>query len=129
MTRQLTDKQQKLLNVLFDGANGDIVLAKKLAGYSDSSSTSDVIKGLKEEILDATQTYMARNAPKAAVAMVGGINDPTELGIREKLNAAKELLDRTGLIKTEKMQVEATGGVVLMPPKKGDSDEEYTKND
>jgi hypothetical protein len=31
--------------------------------------------------------------------------------------AAKELLDRTGLVKTEKMQVEATGGVVLMPPK------------
>jgi hypothetical protein len=27
------------------------------------------------------------------------------------------LLDRTGLIKTEKVQVEATGGVMLMPPK------------
>ena len=60
---------------------------------------------------------MARNAPKAAVAMVGGISDPTELGIREKMTAAKELLDRTGLVKTEKMQVEASGGVILMPPK------------
>ena len=129
MTRQLTDKQQKFIHVLFDQAQGDFVTAKKLAGYSNASSTAEIIKGLKEEILEATQMYMARNAPKAAVAMVGGINDPTELGIREKLNAAKELLDRTGLIKTEKMQVEATGGVVLMPPKKGDSDEEYTKND
>jgi lysozyme family protein len=59
----------------------------------------------------------ARNAPKAAMAMVGGLYDPTELGIRDKMTAAKELLDRTGLVKTEKMQVEAKGGVMLMPPK------------
>jgi len=31
--------------------------------------------------------------------------------------AAKELLDRTGLVKTEKLQVESKGGVMLMPPK------------
>ena len=117
MTRQLTDKQQKLLNVLFDGANGDIVLAKKLAGYSNSSSTTDIMKGIKEEILEATQMYMARNAPRAAVAMTGALVDPTELGIRDKMVAAKDLLDRVGLVKTEKMEVQASGGVVLMPPK------------
>ena len=61
---------------------------------------------------------MAGNAPKAAVAMVAGIDDPTQLGIRDKMSAAKELLDRTGLIKTEKVQVEASGGVMLMPTKK-----------
>ena len=66
---------------------------------------------------------MASNAPKAAFAMVNGIDDPTQLGIRDKMNAAKELLDRTGLIKTEKMQVEASGGVMLMPPKKQEEDE------
>jgi len=117
MARQLTEKQQKLLDVLFDEAGGDIVQAKKLAGYSDTSSTADIVRGIKEEILDATQMYMARNAPKAAMAMVGGLYDPTELGIRDKMSAAKELLDRTGLVKTEKMQVEASGGVMLMPPK------------
>jgi len=117
VARQLTEKQQKLLDVLFDEAHGDIVQAKKLAGYADSSSTADVVKGIKEEILEATSMYMARNAPKAAMAMVGGLYDPTELGIRDKMSAAKELLDRTGLVKTEKMQVEASGGVMLMPPK------------
>ena len=117
MARQLTEKQQTLLNVLFEEAGGDIVQAKKLAGYADTSSTSDIVKGLKEEILEATQMYMARNAPKAAIAMTGALYNPTELGIRDKMSAAKELLDRTGLVKTEKMQVEATGGVMLMPPK------------
>jgi hypothetical protein len=94
-----------------------MVMAKKLAGYSDSSSTTAIVKGLKEEILEATQMYMARNAPKAAMAMTGALYDPTELGIRDKMVAAKELLDRVGLVKTEKMQVEASGGVMLMPPK------------
>ena len=73
MTRQLTDKQQMLLNVLFEEAGGDLVQAKKMAGYADTSSTSEIVKGLKEEILVATQMYMARNAPKAAMAMVGGL--------------------------------------------------------
>jgi len=67
---------------------------------------------------------MARNAPRAAVAMVSGISDPTELGMREKMTAAKELLDRTGLVKTEKMQVESTGGVMLMPVKNIQKDDD-----
>ena len=81
------------------------------------------MKSLKEEIIDATQMFMSRNAPKAAMAMVGALYDPTELGIRDKMQAAKELLDRTGLVKTEKMQVEAKGGVMLMPPKQTDDDD------
>ena len=32
MTRQLTEKQQKLLNVLFDEAGGNVTIAKKIAG-------------------------------------------------------------------------------------------------
>ena len=117
MARELNEKQQKFLDVLFEEAGGDVVTAKKLAGYSDGTATTAIVRGLKEEILDATQMYMARNAPKAAMAMTGALFDPTELGIRDKMSAAKELLDRTGLVKTEKMQVEASGGVMLMPPK------------
>ena len=118
MTRQYTENQVKFLDVLFDEAGGDVATAKKLAGYADGTSTTVVVKSLKEEILEATQQYMARNAPKAAVAMAGALMDPTELGLRDKMSAAKELLDRTGLVKTEKLQVEASGGVMLMPPKK-----------
>ena len=117
MARELTGKQKAFLQVLFDEAGGNMVTAKKMAGYSDSSSTAEIVKGLKEEILEVTQMYMAQNAPKAAMAMTVALYDPTELGIRDKMSAAKELLDRVGLVKTEKMQVEASGGVMLMPPK------------
>ena len=118
MARKLTERQQKFIDALFADANGNIKNAKIIAGYSTNTNNNEIITSLKDEILEATQTYMAGNAPKAAVAMVAGIDDPTQLGIRDKMSAAKELLDRTGLIKTEKVQVEASGGVMLMPTKK-----------
>ena len=43
------------------------------------------------------------------MAMVGALYDPTELGIRDKMQAAKELLDRTGLVKTEKSASRSKG--------------------
>ena len=122
MARELTERQQKFLAVLMDEAGGDITTAKKLAGYSPNTTNTEITNSLKEEILDVTHSYLARNVPKAAMAMVGALHDPTELGIRDKMAAAKELLDRTGLVKTEKMQVEATGGVMLMPPKQSQDD-------
>ena len=119
MARELTDRQKKFMEVLFDQANGDVVQAKLLAGYSEHTSTATIVDSLKKEIMEATESFMARNAPKAAVAMVSGMEDPTQLGMRDKLSASKELLDRVGLIKTEKVQVEASGGVMILPPKKG----------
>ena len=117
MARKLTERQQKFIDALFADANGNIRDAKVIAGYSPNTNNQEIIQSLKEEILEATQLYMASNAPKAAIAMVEGLYDPTELGIKDKMAAAKELLDRTGLIKTEKVQVESSGGVMLMPAK------------
>ena len=122
MARQLTEQQQKFLSVLFDDAGGDVLLQKNLQGIQ-IQLYNQLYNSLKEEIIDATQTFLSRNAPKAAMAMVGALYDPTELGIRDKMQAAKELLDRTGLVKTEKMQVEARGGVMLMPPKQTEDDD------
>ena len=120
--RTITDKQQKFLDVLFDEAGGNVVRAKELAGYSPNNSTSEIVKALKEELLEVKQLYMARNAPRAAMSLVDGMVEPTELGMKDKLTAAKDLLDRVGLVKTEKVQVEATNGLMILPPK--DSSEE-----
>ena len=123
MARNLTDKQQRFLDVLFDEANGDVVAAKKLAGYGDNSNTAAIVESLKDEIGEKTRTYFARTAPKADMAMVGALYDPTELGIKEKMVAAKEVMDRVGIIKSEKVQVEATGGVMILPPKRSEDDD------
>ena len=120
MARQLTENQQKFLEVLFDEANGDVVSAKKLAGYSENTPTRLIVESLKEEIADATRTYFSRSAPKAAFAMTQALYDPTELGIKDKMAAAKDLLDRAGLGKVEKVDVNSSGGgVFILPSKEG----------
>jgi len=124
MARQLTEKQQKFLDVLFEEARGNVVQAKKLAGYSESQHTAQIVGALKDEILERTNMYLAQNGPRAAMAMVGALHDPTELGIKEKMQAAKEVMDRIGIIKSEKVQIESTGGVMLLPPKRTEDADE-----
>ena len=121
MARQLTEKQQKFLNVLFDEARGSVVEAKRLAGYSENNSTTEIVKALKEEIVEITQLYMARNAPVAAMSLVDGMVEPTQLGLRDKLVAAKDLLDRVGLVKKDKIDItgQVAHGIFILPAKDG----------
>jgi len=122
MAKELTEQHKKFLDVLFGEAKGSINQAKLLAGFSEGYSSRMITNYLKEEIIVATQLYIAMNAPRAALAMVDGILDPTELGIKEKMSAAKDLLDRAGLAKTDKIQVEATNGVMILPAKEREED-------
>jgi len=116
--KELTEQHKRFLEVLFADANGNINQAMKMAGFSEGYSRRQLTNSLKEEIIEATQLYIAMAAPKAAVAMINAIDDPTELGLKEKMSAAKDLLDRAGLVKTEKVQVESsTGGVMILPAK------------
>jgi len=115
--RELTEQQKKFIEVLFAEAGGNPAKARQLAGYSEGYATKMIMDTLKEEVIEATQLYIAMNAPRAAMAVVSGIADPTELGLKEKLNAAKDLLDRAGLVKTEKVQVTAPNGIMILPAK------------
>ena len=120
MTRVLTDNQKKFLEVLFEEAGGSHVAAKRLAGYSENTPTKAVTDSLKDEIVSATTDYLAQIAPKAAVAMARALDDPTELGIRDKMSAAKDLLDRGGFGKVERVDVNSSsGGVFILPAKEG----------
>ena len=120
MAKNLTDNQQRFLAVLFEEANGDVVTAKRLAGYSETTSTTVIVEALKEEITDATRSYFARIAPRAAVSMGNALLDPTELGIRDKMAAAKDLLDRAGLGKVDNVDVTSGGGgIFYLPAKEG----------
>jgi hypothetical protein len=122
MARTLTERQQRFLDVLFDDAGGDVVAAKKLAGYGDNSSTTAIVEALKDEIAEKTRTYFARTAPKAAYALMGALQDPTQLGIKEKMIAAKDVLDRAGLGKVDKVDVTSGGGIFYLPPKEGENE-------
>jgi hypothetical protein len=117
MAKELDERQKKFLEILFEEAAGNPLIAKRLAGYSEGYSTKELINSLKEEIAEATTLFIAMNAPRAACAIISGIDSPTQLGLKEKLSAAKDMLDRAGHVKTDKVQVEAMNGIMILPAK------------
>ena len=117
MARNLTEKQQKFLDVLFEEAGGNLVTARKLAGYADGVSTKAIAESLAEEIADLTKRFISSSATKAAYSMFEVMNSPTDLGNKEKMAAAKDVLDRSGFIKTEKVEVSAANPLFILPQK------------
>jgi len=117
MARNLTEKQQKFLDVLFEEAGGNLVKARKLAGYADGVSTKAISESLAEEIADLTKKFISSSAVKAAYSMFEVMHNPTDLGNKEKMAAAKDVLDRSGFIKTEKVEVSAANPLFILPQK------------
>lgn len=117
--RELTQKQQAFLDALFGPAQGDVRSAMDMAGYDKNTPQSKVVAALKEEILEGTLNALAENAPRAAFKMGSAVVDGTQLGIKESMAAAKEILDRVGIVKVERVeaQITAPNGIFLLPPK------------
>jgi len=117
-SKTLTDKQQKFLDCLVEH-NGNAKLAAKEAGYSGNHY--QVVKALKNEILDLTTDILANSAPEAAVRLVDIMRTDKPIPqITNKLQAAQTILDRVGVTKTERIEVDhkTSGGVFILPAKK-----------
>jgi hypothetical protein len=125
MSRQLTEMQQKFLEVLFEEARGDFLQAKKLAGYSDTYSTKHIVESLEDEIAELTKKFIARVGTKAAYSIYEVMQDPTALGNKEKMLAAKDLLDRGGFKARDEVKIESSAPLFILPAKQEslDSDE------
>ena len=120
MARQLTEKQQAFLDALFNEAEGNPVKALKMAGYSQGMSTTTVMAPLKEHIAERTRDFIANNGPQAVWSMMQVMRSPTDLGNKEKMAAAKELLDRAGFSKVEKLEVKSQEPLFILPSKNED---------
>lgn len=119
MTRKLTEQQQTFLDNLYGPeAKGDIRKAMRIAGYTPSTSSSTVTVALQDEIFELTKKFIAQSATKAAYSMYEVMDDPRQLGNKEKMAAAKDILDRAGHIKTEKVEVKTDTPLFILPEKK-----------
>ena len=115
--KQLTEKQQKFLECLVE-TNGNPKEAAELAGYSGNHY--QVVKALKNEIIDLATDVLANSAPEAAFKLVDIMNtDKPVPQIANKLQAATSILDRVGVVKKERVDVNhnVTGGVFILPAK------------
>jgi hypothetical protein len=119
--KKYTEKQTAFLEALMGEGRGNIRKAMDIAGYSKGTNQGEVTGPLREEIIERASMMLAMNAPKAAHGLVDVLNDPTALGARNAINAAREVLDRTGLVKREKIEVTNNGGgMFILPPKADD---------
>ena len=120
--KKLTDKQLVFLEALMsEECKGSIRKAMNLAGYAETTSINSLVSSLKDEINDRASMMLAMNAPKAAWGMVDVLDDPGAMGARNSIAAAAQILDRTGLIKKDQIEVKNTGGVMfILPPKNED---------
>ena len=94
-----------------------------ITGYSKITKTAEVVGTLKEEIKERAGMMLAMNVPKAAFGMVDVLDDPSVMVARNQISAAREILDRSGLIKKEQVDVTANGGGMFILPPKSKSDE------
>jgi hypothetical protein len=115
--RKLTDKQQDFLNNLIE-TKGNLKLSAELAGYAGNHY--QVIKSLRQEIVDLASNVLAREAPSAAFKLVEVMQSDTAMPqANVKLQAAQTILDRVGLGKQDRMEVNHNvgGGIFILPEK------------
>jgi len=115
----LTDSQEKFLDVLFGEAKGNPKKAGELAGYSEHSYPK-VVRSLKSEIVSRAEGYLATHSAKAATKMVDMLEeDGTTPHAAIRLEAAKQILDRIGIAKKEKIDInmKAVHGLFILPAK------------
>ena len=117
--RKLTDKQEKFLSALAGEAKGDARQALVVAGYEPTSYYA-VLDSLKEEVVDVANSILAHSGPKAAAILVDVLESDAPIPqVGAKLQAAQTLLDRVGISKRERVDVNhsVTGGIFLLPDK------------
>lgn len=119
-TKVLTAKQKAFLAALSNEANGDIRTAMKLAGYSDQTRPDEVVGSLHEEIVEISSKLIASHSVKAVSKLIGVLDNPANPGNKDIIAAAKELLDRAGVMKKDPNSGSTnikTDAVFILPPK------------
>ena len=117
MSRTLTEKQEKFLAVLFEEARGIPARATELAGYASGTASTTIMNTLQEEIAELTKKFIATRGPQAAFSMLDIMQNPTDLGNKEKMAAAKDILDRGGFKASDKVEIETSSPLFILPPK------------
>lgn len=117
--RELSDLQRAFLYHLMGEAKGDFAKAKVMAGYAETTPTAEIVRSLRDEIIDAAKDVLVLGVNKAAHAIVDQIDNPNTAGASISARAALEVLDRVGVSKPSgdiTLKV-PEGGLVILPAK------------
>ena len=124
--RNLTDMQERFLDVLFAEAKGNPREAARIAGYSDHSYPK-VVRNLRKEITELAESHLSTHSAKAATRLTDLLDeDGTTPHSNIRLAAANSILDRVGLGKKEQLDInmKAMHGIFILPPKDSNKKDE-----
>lgn len=118
--KDLTEREQLFIKYLSGSAKGDPYKAKELAGYSEHYSLTSLMKRVSPYVTKEAASYLEINALKAAMKLSELVDSPTKLGANNLISAANSILDRAGIVKKDKLEVEHTVSTALLvlPEKK-----------
>ena len=119
--RNLTDMQEKFLDVLFGEAQGNPKEAARIAGYSDHSYPK-VVRNLRKEITELAENHLSTHSAKAANRLIALLDeDGTTPQASIRLAAANSILDRVGIVKKDQLDInmKALHGIFILPAKDG----------
>lgn len=117
--RKYTAKQKKFLGLFAENGFTNSKECAEKAGYN-SQKHLQVVSDLKDDIMEITRDILLSRAPDAAGAMIDMVvADKPIPNAQTKLAAAREVLDRVGIVKPEKVEHEhkVSGGLFLIPTK------------
>lgn len=131
--KELTERQEQFLQYYMDNGFKDAKGCAIAVGYSPKAAMQ-VVRSLKDEIIELAEMMLVEHAPLAALTVVDIMTSGAGIPqAANKMDAAKTLLDRVGMGKKEKMDVthNVSGGIFIMPAKKEPVtvEGEYTEGD
>lgn len=115
----MTEAQEKFVNALLGEAEGDIKEAARLAGVHPQYGYQ-LVRVCKDDIIRRAEEVLALHAPKAALNLVNMLNGgSTTPGSKIRIEAAKQILDRAGVVKKDevKVNIESDHALIIFPAK------------
>lgn len=117
----LTQQEEVFLEALFDESlnpDGCPEKAKMIAGYKKSDSVIKIIRKIKDTYQDDMQNYFLSSSVKAGKKIVNLLEAKNPPPNSDKvLSAAIQILDRAGVTKKDKQEVEVKvpEGIIVLP--------------
>lgn len=114
------ERQANLIDILYDDEfKGTFKDAMTLAGYPPTTPMHVVKKAIAKPLIERGDIEMAAGTPQSIKRLLKILEDPELPGAKVLLAAVQTWLDRAGIVKKEKLEIEHTApnGVVFLPPK------------
>ena len=107
-------------SLLMDGIGDTIRISLSDDPVKEIKIGNEILKSLKNEVVDLASDVLAREAPTAAFKLIEVMkSDKPVPQANNKLQAAQTILDRAGVVKTDKVDINhnVSGGIFILPEK------------